>query len=172
MPFTLLPGVGSCTWRNIQEFIVAISLCGQSPCPRVCTRVCHCPAGLLRSREQFAMYRNRREISQTRVSPYRPVPPGENPITGEISQTRHYLGQLKEGVLYNLIGAKKYPVSHKPTKYVNRCLKPLASWAILTGFLAFMSIVILIGLLVYGPSLSPTYEIEPVYTPPYWMENR
>ena len=34
--------------------------CGQKYCPRICSRVCHCPAGLARSRQLAGMLRNRR----------------------------------------------------------------------------------------------------------------
>lgn len=46
--------------RRLARWVVLISSCGRRSCPGVCARVCHCPAGLARSREQFAMYRNRR----------------------------------------------------------------------------------------------------------------
>ena len=35
-------------------------LCGRLACPRICTRVCHCPAGLRRSRARLAAQAARR----------------------------------------------------------------------------------------------------------------
>jgi hypothetical protein len=35
-------------------------LCGRLECPRICSRVCHCPAGLRRSRAKLAEQARRR----------------------------------------------------------------------------------------------------------------
>ncbi|KKL05090.1 hypothetical protein LCGC14_2609520 [marine sediment metagenome] len=71
------------------------SLCGKSSCPEACVRVCHCPIGLVRSRELFAMYRNRREMSRPRTLADRPYPSGVDPDTGEISEARAYQNSKK-----------------------------------------------------------------------------
>ena len=47
--------------------------CGQKYCPRICSRVCHCPAGLARSKELLAMYRNKRLMSKPMASPALPL---------------------------------------------------------------------------------------------------
>lgn len=134
------------------------SLCGKTPCPRVCVRVCHCPAGLARSHEHFAMYRNRREMSQGRASPSRPCPPNVDPTTGEISEARHFIGKIKEQALFNLFGPPQFPKHRKPSKYGGRLLSPYASTAILAGLLTFIGIVVLLGLLINQGDFAPNYE--------------
>lgn len=51
------------------------SLCGKQSCPRVCVRVCHCPAGLARSRWLLGMLRNRREMSRDRALSHPTISP-------------------------------------------------------------------------------------------------
>ena len=45
------------------------SLCGHHPCPGICSRVCHCPAGLARVRWLYLLRRGYRGGSETRASP-------------------------------------------------------------------------------------------------------
>jgi len=42
-------------------------LCGRQECPRICSRVCHCPAGLRRSRARLAA----QAVRRYRVAPNR-----------------------------------------------------------------------------------------------------
>lgn len=138
------------------------SLCGQYPCPRVCVRVCHCPAGMERVHFLWLLRRGYRPASEPRPSSSRPCPPNVDPTTGEISQPRHYLGKVKEAVLYNLFGAQQYPKRRRPIRYGTTNLKPYASTAILTCLLAFVAIVIAFGFLVNGPQIIPGYEVPNV----------
>lgn len=138
------------------------SLCGRYPCPGVCVRVCHCEAGLERSREEFAMYRNRREIYRTRASPNPSIPFGVNPETGEIYRTRYSLGRLKEAVLSNVFGTKEYPERRKPSKYGTRSLQSVSSWAPLLAFLILLWLVLTWGFILLGDNLVPTYTVPNV----------
>ena len=66
------------------------SLCGHYPCPRICVRVCHCPAGLARSRELLGMYRNRRLVLRSGLRPQGGLPPERWPEVEVISEARSY----------------------------------------------------------------------------------
>ena len=151
-----------------------VSLCHRYPCPGICVRVCHCPAGLVRSHQLLGMLRNRREFSRPRPSRHFGLPPERWPEVEFIPQARHNSGILNQ------------PEHKKPTRYLptrhdeyaapsfSRNLKWLTSRAILIGFVVLMSVVIAWGFIENGPNLVPHYDPNPVNYPPYeWMwENR
>jgi len=139
------------------------SLCGQQPCQHICSRVCHCPAGMERVRLLWLFRRGYRGESQTRHYTGRPYPPNVNPQTGEISEPRHHLGKVKEAVLSNLFGAKKPHEPRSPSRYGTLLLKPYASIVILAGLLAFMGIVVLLGMIILEGDFSPGYEPPQIY---------
>lgn len=75
------------------------TLCGKRKCPGLCQRVCHCPAGLERSRELLGMLRNRREMSRPRASLYSLFPPERWSRVEFVSQARAPLSRLRSRVM-------------------------------------------------------------------------
>jgi len=72
------------------------SLCGRRSCPGVCSRVCHCPAGLERSRQQFAQYRNKLLAVRQGLRPQVAVAVDCDPEFAPESQTRACCGVLNQ----------------------------------------------------------------------------
>jgi len=134
------------------------SLCGQYPCPRVCVRVCHCPAGMERVHFLWLLRRGYRPASEPRPSSSRPCPPNVDPTTGEISQPRYSKAHFKEDIMSFLFGKKIYPKRRKPTRYGTLALKPYASTAILTCLLVFIGIAVLLGTIILEGDFAPGYE--------------
>ena len=75
------------------------SLCGQRYCQHICSRVCHCPAGLARSHELLGMYRNRRLVSGPRASPPAPLTPEYQAEVEAPSEPRTPLSILRSRVM-------------------------------------------------------------------------
>lgn len=156
------------------------SLCSKYPCPSLCSRVEHCPAG--QERIHWLWLVRRGERGQLSRRPLYPRPESEarafatlsdgrqvNTTTGEISKARTLSSKLKEGFFYNVFGPEKYPRTHRPFRYGRRLWKPYASCAALTALLLFIGVVVGIGLLLNGGDFAPGYE--PPSTPA-WYEWR
>jgi len=98
---------------------MAYSLCGKNPCPRICLRVCHCPAGLERSRMLNHQAQARRlvralhrqsQADARREHLTKKEYPGLDTETGEIKPQP---GEgIKEKVLCQVLG-KRRPESEK-----------------------------------------------------------
>ncbi len=158
------------------------SLCGQHPCPYMCVRVCHCPTGLARSKEQFAMYRNRRlavrggtspqePVSRTRPSPSQARLRHIDEITGEIFEPEHRLRLMTSQILTELIGAEEHPRRTTPLIIGRRLLQTYTTpLLLLLGILAVTAVTIY-GLIINGLAIIPSYRADDVHTPPYWEEN-
>lgn len=118
-----------------------VSLCGKSPCPGICERVCHCPAGLARSHWLAGLYRNRRLVLKR----------GSSPSLIESEARPHQ--------------REHYPISKAKQEAVpyTRNLKPYTSAAVLAGLLLFMGIVVLIGITLNDGDFAPGYEPPRTY---------
>lgn len=139
------------------------SLCGKSPCPRLCQRVCHCPAGLARSHELAGMYRNRREKSKPRASLLFLFPRERWHEVEFISQSRHNFGVLNQ------------PQHKKPSRLLpthnyrqqsvpyTRQFKPFTSIIFTTIILLIMGLVVFFGVLANDGDFCPGYEPPPIY---------
>lgn len=123
-------------------YIMLSSLCGHSPCPSICVRVCHCPAGQARVHWLWLLRRGYRVGD--------PVHPWQ--------KKWYHPDENKPKRFYPTHNWKQQPV------YGTSSLKLWASPAILSIILVFMSIVIGLGLLIYGPSLHPYYEVPNIIT--------
>lgn len=140
------------------------SLCGKKKCPGICIRVCHCQAGLARSKELLGMLRNRREMPGVETSLYSLFPPERWHEVEFQYEARHQSG------VFNQPEHKKpprfYHTHFEPKKVVpyTRALKPLLSWAFVTGLFVFIGIVILLGLAINGGDFAPGYEPPQIYT--------
>lgn len=154
--------------KSFWRCVMSNSLCGENSCPRICVRVCHCPAGLARSRTLLGMQRNRREMSRARASPH-PV----------LSRAREYDDEFTPEALHNP-GTLNYPghsgpIRHFPThdwkqanSYGQKGLGTFSSTASFIWLLLFMSIVVLIGITLNGGNFIQGY------TPPetfYFFEH-
>lgn len=145
-------------------------LCGKRSCPRVCVRVCHCPAGLARSRQLLAMQRNRREMSQPRTFRLSALSPDYLAKVDFTSEARHHFGVLNQPKHKHL--AEHYPTHnyHYAALPFTRVLRPFTSFALLIGFMVALTIVLVTGYILNGANLVPHYEPTPVNYPPYeWM---
>lgn len=146
------------------------SLCGRSHCGHLCSRVCHCPAGMERihylwllrrvERGQYLKPATTPPVSSLKPDPIsRPCPLGVNPMTGEILEVGHGACSLNQP-------QHKKPSRHLPTHSYRqaappfgRVLKPVTVWAFLAGFLVFMTLVLTFGLIAgSGTLIHPTRE--------------
>ncbi len=134
---------GSVSGHSVERGIRMISLCGQVPCPAVCVRVCHCPAGMARVHWLWLIRRGYR-VGERPVPWMRSHPP--EPI--DRSKLTFPTHTEKQAAIY---GTSQ--------------LKPWASRAVLLSILAFMAIVLLIGFITNGPNLVPHYRAPDIY---YW----
>lgn len=143
------------------------SLCGKSPCPRICVRVCHCPAGLARSRELAGMSRNRRLAVRGKGGVSPSLTPEYQEQVEFVSQARHYFGAI------NQPERRKFPRFYPTHNYrqakppFGHALKFVSTWSLLMAFLVFMCLVLTWGVITYGPSLTPSYEVPNVITKEY-----
>jgi len=78
---------------------VQTALCGKQSCPSICVRVCHCPAGLARSHQLAAAYRNRRVMSKPRASPAVPLSPAYQAKVEAPSEPRTPLSRLRSKIM-------------------------------------------------------------------------
>jgi len=132
--------------------VVKASLCGRYPCPGICERVCHCPAGLERVDWLWLLRRGYRGRSEARTASPPPSPPSVN-----TSDTLNQPRQKRPPKFYRTHNDKQAAVPY------TRNLKPFASAIILTALLAFMGIVVLLGIVFYGGDLAPSYEPPQIY---------
>jgi len=124
------------------------SLCGRFPCPGICERVCHCPAGLERSHFLAGAYRNRRLAVRGGLRPPRsgsqtrpPTKPKEIPLrlsVPEFALSNLFGRDIGRDEAYRRAAsrARKHNITTNPT-----CL-------VLTALLAFIGIVVLLGVLI------------------------
>lgn len=115
------------------------SLCKHYPCPHICSRVEHCPAG--QERVHWLWLHRRVE-----------------------SKARHPISRFKrcrEAVLYNVFGAEKYPKPTKPINYGSGAMFAFKSSLALLIFALIFALVLGFGFLLNGGSLQPNYEADP-----------
>lgn len=137
---------------------MTVSLCGKQPCPRICIRVCHCPAGLARSHELAGMYRNRREISRGRASRLLPSSEARQSQVEFIPEAQHNFQLLNQPQHRKQL--LTFPTRYErqtPPPYTKN-LKLQTSTAFLIALLIFTAIVVGIGLYISQGDFTPNYE--------------
>jgi len=135
------------------------SLCGRSPCPQICVRVCHCEAGLARSRWLLARQKEKRELSRTRAA----SKPRKAPAWLKASSS--LLGAL----FGQHIGRKE--TQRRGTAALRKKAPTLGlSCNFLIATLLLLALVLAWGYLQYGSSLTPVYKAENVITYDYWWQ--
>lgn len=169
------------------------SLCGKFPCPELCVRSCHCPAGRERAAWLLAQQRNRRLVlgGGFRRPPGTPQfkhnigalnAPIHRRSKAKPSQARLFPAAEKaplwmrvrsgsEGLLFDpYIGHKE--ASRRADKYWTANVRK--SFPSLLAFLViilFMSLVVFFGVIAFDADFIPGYKPEPGYSPPYWLED-
>ena len=139
------------------------SLCGKNPCPGICSRVCHCPAGLARSRQLAGMLRNRRLALRSGLRTQGGLPPEQWAEVEFISQTRHNFGVLHQP-------NRKKPSQDYPTHIEPKPSVPYTSWAkqwlapvSVSVILAIMGLVVFFGIVANQGNFAPGYEPPQTY---------
>lgn len=141
------------------------SLCGKDPCPAICVRVCHCPAGLARSRWLLAMQRNKREMSKPRASPAHPWPQTKGQQYCLPSEPRHSFGainapqhrQPNRVIKGRDTGTFRRPDTGNLTWVTNPTLLIIS--------LLLLALVLAGAYLVNGPQFIPNYEPPHIEVP-------
>jgi hypothetical protein len=140
------------------------SLCCHYPCPHICERVCHCSAGIARAQWLAACQRYDKEVSKTRGYPRRPVPPGVNPETGEITTGPSRMEKATGAILTELVGQPKVSISSHPYVYGQsslgfyRYFLPSGTLQRKGLVVALILAVILTALFAYGYQHTDHYE--------------
>lgn len=146
------------------------SICGHSPCPAICVRVCHCQAGLARSRWLLAMQRNKRDMSKPRSAPAYPWPQTKGQQYRLPSEPRHSFGAINAPQYKKPNRLSKGRDTGEIPNPITRNLNWLTNPTLLIGFLLLLVLVLTYGYLVNGSQLIPTYEVPHISVPdtPWW----
>lgn len=127
------------------------SLCGKDPCPSVCSRVCHCPAGQARVHWLWLLRRGYR-VSDTPIPWMRRRESKPRDPTKQFCPTHDY-------------ETSKAPYSRNTRHLLN----PL----FISAILLIIGITLFIGYLVNGNNLVGHVEPDPGPAPQYpWMFNK
>jgi len=157
--------------RKGKSASVKLSLCKHYPCPRICSRVCHCPAGMERVRWLYFVRQGYRAESKARSSSGIPDPYAEaNKVKLDLGSK--YLDEATGEIVPLFSGDVHGSEPHKvkqscPTTSADITKRGLPSsmFAYKSGlaFLIFALIfgaILAVGFLLNGGSLQPSYEAD------------
>ena len=137
------------------------SLCGRKVCQHLCSRVCHCPAGMARVHWLWLCRRAERGGSEARPVSPSPTPPELDAVTESMSRARAH---------FNPVYAPYHRRQRHPES--TRATRPFAYGGFSVIAMVILALVLLFGLIVNGTRVIPDYDTNPAETSSYagWWE--